>query len=146
MTRKLSVIFFSLICILSCGGETVVRSSAYPTAQKRVERLKELFVLRSDVKDAAYEIYDVNMNTRSIPGPTDRDYKIVLKVSLNDLEKWNEPEIITSLPQNYDWAEELLKGLDGWDLSGSIIQYANENKHMVIFKDTGVILVRIVQH
>ena len=145
---KSNLLFVLLLCvsIFACGGESTVRSSDYKDNAARIERLGDLFVLRSDVIDAAYEIYDVNLNTRSIPGPTDRDYRIILKVDPRLLEKWHDPDLINSFPVDYSWADSILSTADGFDLKGKSVQYSGENKQMVIFEETGVVLVRIVQH
>ena len=146
MKQNILVILLISGYFFGCAGDSTVKSSDYSDRAARIERLAELFVLRSEVIDTAYEIYDVNMNTRSIPGPTDRDYRIILKVDPRFLQLWHDPDLVTSLSVDYLWAEPILKHTDGFDLSGKATQFVSENKQMIIFEETGVILVHLLQH
>ena len=147
MPKRIAGLLLLVLLITSCDSRTTVKSSDIQSAKNRIKELGKLFVLRSEIIDAEYEIYDVNINNRSIPGPTDRDYRVVLKVKPEDLEKWNDPELsIPSLPLDIKWAEKLASGNQVFDLSGPGMQYSNEHKQMTVFQDSGIILIRIVQH
>lgn len=138
--------FLLLLVLLSCKTDPTIKSSDYKEKEVRIKILSEYFVLKSDPIDAVYNIYDVNINNRSIPGASDRDYKVILKIDKNDLNKWHEPENITSIPINYKWTESLISTVEGFELNGIYRQYTSKNKEMIIFEETGIILIRIVQH
>ncbi|MBI9100039.1 MAG: hypothetical protein JEY91_16275 [Spirochaetaceae bacterium] len=144
-------IFIALILLLSffmsCKNNNLIKSSDYSHKEKKIQTLKEYFNLKSEILDTEYEIYDVNMNNRSIPGPTDRDYKVILKIAPDDIMKWHEPGEISSFPLDYSWATEVLTetGNQNIKLIGSIFQYKNKYKEMIIFFDAGIILIRINQ-
>lgn len=148
MLKNLILYCFVLTIVIGCTSSTLVESRNYSSSAKRINVLKRYFKTRSDILDTVFKIYDVNMNTRSIPGPTDRDYQIILKIDPKEIDTWHEPQSVTSFPFEYDWAFALLKetGHNDFDLSGSKIFYSSENKKMIIFQDTGVIFIRIEQH
>jgi len=89
----MKILYLLLVILLSCGdSSSKIESKSYSSPEKRIQILKNHFNLKSEIIDAEYDIYDVNMNPRSIPGATDRDYKIIVKINPSDFSKWNDPE------------------------------------------------------
>ena len=156
----MKTLYLLLIVLMSCGGSSdkidrindsssdtcKIESKNYSSPEKRIQVLKNHFNLKSEVIDAEYDIYDVNMNPRSIPGPTDRDYKIIVKINPPDFSKWNDPECHPLLKPEYGRALPLLKNNNGFDLSGKGEGYSNQNKEIIFFRQNGLILIRIFQH
>lgn len=148
MAGKIIALGFILLCIVSCESSNFIESKKYKTKQERIKVLKKYFKLRSEILDARYTIFDVNLNNRSIPGPTSRDFKVIVKIDPANFQKWDEPDNITTEPLSYDWAIAILQ--DNADttfaLSGEKIHYVSQYKEMTIFKETGVVVISIVQN
>lgn len=146
MLKKIVIFSIVIVLILGCENSNVIESKNYKSKADKIEALKEYYKIKSEIIDTEYRIFDVNINNRTIPGPTDRNYKIIIKIKLDDFDKWDSPNDITSIPINYNWAIELLEGNENFDLSGVNVHYTNKNRDMIIFKETGVVLISYVQH
>ena len=146
---KSKIILLFCLSIFSCASSSsTIKSSDYSQKSERISTLKKYFNLRSDILDAHYKIYDVNAKTCLVPGATDRDYRIIVKIDKSDVLKWTEKEIMTSYHFDFSWAEELLQeyNVTDFDLSGKRIMFSSEQKKMLVYTDAGIVLIRIVQH
>lgn len=147
MLKRILILFSLLIILTNCyNNSNRILSKNIDDTDKKIETLKKYFKVRSPILDTEYDIYDVNINNRSIPGPTDRDYKIILKVDTYYLDAWTENEVVTSFPFKFDWANDLIANKDAFDLTGPAMMYSGQNKTMMVYNKTGIILIRIVQH
>lgn len=149
MKLKTIILILSLISFTGyASSSSTIKSSDYSSKAKRIRTLKKYFNLRSEIIDAHYEIYDVNAKTCMVPGATDRDYRIIVKIHKKDILKWTEKEIMTSYPFDFSWAEELLKeyNVTDFNLSGKKIMFGSSQNKMLVCTDTGIVAIRIVQH
>jgi len=147
MLRFISIILLFCNVVLSCkSNENYFSSKNIDEPSKRIERLKEYYNLKSEIIDTEFEIFDVNYNAnRSIPGPTNRDYKIVVLVKPEYIDDWTNEFTITSFPLNYDWVDELIKDNNNFNIYTSPMMYTGVNKELILFEKEGIILIRIKQ-
>ncbi len=147
MYKNFGIIIIFLMMVFSCSNKNHIKSSDIKTTEEKISVLQKLFNLKTEIIDTEFDIFDVILNNRSIPGASSRDYKIIIKVKSENIEKWYEPNNITSFPINYEWAEKLLEDSKNEKLKifGTNYQYKTKNKEMIIFKESGLILIRLSQ-
>ncbi len=148
LRMKKLIMITGIIILFSCNREYVnpVKSSFYKTKEERINSLKNFFHPRSEIKDAEFEIYDVNMNNCSIPGPTDRDYRIAVIMDTVYLDKWKDENMHRAVkPFNYEWGIELIKNNPAYNISTLPEAYKTDGREMYIFKKEGIIFIRIIQ-
>jgi hypothetical protein len=127
-----------------------VRSADIPAAE-RIGILEKRFKLRTPVLAAWYILYDANTSARSVPGATDRDFRVCLKVKTSDVSRWYDRNRITSFPHDFSWAGDL--GLPDDVLGnvragGGIMTYDSDSGFTdarLIFPASGIILLRLQQ-
>lgn len=150
--RRACIILFPclLLSIFACtGGKRHVTSKELDSPEARVEELKKYFRLRTELLDAEFDIFDVNLNPGlfELPGATSRLYKVALLVKKDDLKSWlDENCAITSFPIDEEWTEELVKDNNNFRLEeGPRFVYRSEHKDMIVYESEGVIFIRIRQ-
>ncbi len=144
----MKTLFLLSIFLLSAhNSSNTIESKNYNSPEKRIQILKKYFNLKSEIIDAVYEIDDANIDARSVPGATYRNYRIIIKIKKSDFSKWTDPECAPLLHPEYDWAVHLLKNNStaSFALSGKCEGYSTQNKEMFFFRQNGLILIRIVQ-
>jgi len=92
------------------AGNNHVTSRGMKNCRDRIVSLKKYIRLASEIQDAEYDIYDVNLNAGvSIPGPTHRDYRLAVAIHRNDAENWLQTLTQDSKPRDVQWCMNLLK-------------------------------------
>jgi hypothetical protein len=93
MDRLSKFLIILTLTICSCSENTRLDSDGISTAEERVKILKEVIRSFSDIKDAEFELFNVNgfgTGGWSIPGGSSSDYKFVVKIDTTDISKWRE--------------------------------------------------------
>lgn len=67
--------------------------------------MERFLKLKSPVRRAEFFIYDVNLNNRSIPGPTDRLFQIYLEVLPEHIPSWiaDDQGNKTTISYSFEW-------------------------------------------
>lgn len=145
-----AVLLAALVFAGTPAGVNTVRSVDIPAAE-RIGILEKRLKLRTPVLAAWYILYDANTSARSVPGATDRDFRVCLKVKPSDVSRWYDRNSITSFPHDFSWAgdldlpEDVLRVVraGGGDMtyeSGSGFTDAR-----LVFPASGIILLRLQQ-
>src|SRR4051812_17280691 len=108
--KKIVNIALAGILILSCNNKSNVVESKGLSVGKKVEVLESFIKVKSKVKDAEFKFYDVNRNNRSIPGPSDKDYKAIIYLNPNEVALWtagkSKQEDISH--SGFEWLSDLV--------------------------------------
>jgi hypothetical protein len=124
--------------------------------KKRVEILKQEVRCFSGIKDAEFELFNVNgfknSSGLSVPGSSSSDYKFVVKVDTADISKWREG--MTKFdPDHYEdsWTKEIVKGnKEDWLMTSQPTYYVREgladgwNTTLVEFYSEGIVFKRVI--
>ena len=152
---KIKIFLFSFLTITaflntSCEDDFQPRidSTSIKTTAKRIQALEnEDLVLFSKILDTEFDIYNVNRkNTRGIPGPSDWDYKIALKVNANDVPAWTKGYIPITAPNlDLSWGLNLIKNKPNWTIKSTPQLYKNKNNNaiLVVYTPENIILKRV---
>jgi len=138
---------YIFIHFFSCKTEgNHVNSENLTTPKARTEAVSKYFNVRTEIKDVEFDIYDVNLNNRSIPGPSDRDYKMAFLLPEGKIDPWLSDVVVTSFPKDYSWGLELIKGNDNFTLGSEPEMYTGDNKTVILFRKENILFMRIQQH
>lgn len=146
---------FALISLLffSCGETRNGINSKGQQTDKKVQVLKLFIKIKSPIKDAEFQLYDVNHNGNSIPGASDKNYKIILFVEPKDVSLWmnDKKNLITSYPHSLKWLKEIVDEKNYLVLTGYgySTYYLKENGAEMIYwvnEEKGIIIIRYVQN
>lgn len=150
MNIKSNFILFLIsgLLIISCtsSAKNHIYSRELENSDLRVKELQKYFILRSDAQDAEFDIFDVNIGaSRSIPGPTGRDYKVALLLTPENAELWTSDVEESSKELDYRWAIKITENNPNFKISSSPEFYIDTNKEVTFFKDEGIVFLRIRQ-
>lgn len=142
------------LTISSCSKPTKLDSDEFSTPGERVEILKQEISCFSEIKDAEFELYNVDGFKSSwgfsAPGLPYLDYKFVIKVDKEDVTKWREG-MIKFEPEHYDtaWIKKIIKNREeNWFTSSQPTYYVrqhDENVTMVEFYLEGIVFKRVIR-
>ena len=145
-----------IITTCACTEITRLDSDEFSTAEERVQILKQEVRCFSDIKDAEFELFNVNgfKNSRglSVPGASSADYKFVVKVDTGDISKWREG-MIKFIPIQYDntWTKEIVKdSKENWTTNSHPTYYVRQglpegsNTTLVEYYPEGIVFKRVI--
>ncbi|HMW04706.1 MAG TPA: hypothetical protein PK079_09940 [Leptospiraceae bacterium] len=149
MKRVIAILF--LFAIFNCSiPKNHIQSFALENRKDRLETLQKYLIFKSEVLDAEYDIYDVNLNAEyTIPGATSRDYRIVLFLKKEDISKWLTDVTLTSFPESDLWREDLIQKsnrLKSLQLEKDYMTYKNSNKTIFYNQKHSILFIRINQN
>ncbi len=118
---------------------TDTQSSQFATQEEAITFLEPYVTLPTEVEKLAYHIvyYD---NSQGIPGPSDWDMKIAVKVSPQNLEQWLEGFTLSSEPFDILWGHEYAK-TESWNLNSEPRFYEKLGEQLAVYESEGVILM-----
>ncbi|MCL2812897.1 MAG: hypothetical protein FWD25_13545, partial [Clostridia bacterium] len=103
MKRVLIILFIaSLTLLASCTNKlptinhnennktTNTKSSVFDSKSEKIEFLKKYLLTYSEIADAEYHIVFYDNSTGLIPGPSDWDLKVAIKISPTEIDGWLE--------------------------------------------------------
>ena len=131
-----------------------INSTEIAYKQERIENLSEEITVFSEILDAEYDLFNSSgfgMNSDTGLGPTDTDYKFVLKVKPTDVSKWKKGLIETKGDiKNERWIQELTQvRKQNWITQSEPIFYTRPNEFnltIVIYEKEGLIFKHIIQN
>ncbi len=138
-----------LMTVAVCSSQkNHLRSGDYQNKEEKIAVLKQYFNVRTQVLDAEFDIYDVNMNASlSIPGPTHRDYQVALLLKKEDAEKYLSDVVLTSFPKDSAWCRRLLMNNKNFHLKNEkdFWTYTGDHKLAFYFEKECILCIRIYQ-
>jgi len=150
--KIIPLMFIYIIILLSCTNADSTLSSKNYSDHEKINLLQKKIDVKSPIEWTEFELYDVNTNNRSIPGPSNKDYKIVIKIDPKYINLWikDKQNWITSFPHNNDWKNEILnkEQLSVISNIGYMTYYNEETGYkytLWVNNENGVILIRFIQ-
>lgn len=158
---KLSKYLFPLafILLLGCFADTNdahnpnrLDSDHFPESTERIQKLGQQIKSFSKIKDAEFELFNVNgfANSRasSVPGASSWNYKFVVKVEPSDLPKWRSGFILF-IPENYDdsWTKKITSvRRENWITTSTPKYYKRKDSNvtMIIYEDEGFVFKQVI--
>lgn len=146
-TLILLILLFSACSIVgkddSENKTTNTWSTSFDNQLDKVDFLKQYLICPSEVFDTEYHI-EYHDNSRGlIPGPSDWDIIVAVKVNTNDIPLWVDDMAEISHEQiNTKWWDDLQLENENWDLSSQPVCYkrANSSSYIAVYDKAGIIL------
>jgi hypothetical protein len=111
-------------------------SSQFATNQEKIAFLERYLKLPTKIEAAEYHIIYHDNSTGRVPGPSDWDMRVVVKVASEDMLTWLESLTATTEPFDINWVYELAKD---WKLT-STPRFFTGDKRAVLFEAESVIV------
>lgn len=110
MAFTATTVLLCTMIFLSCTKSDNRLSSKNYSDTEKIKIIKEKIEVKSPIEWTEFELFDVNGDARSIPGPSSKDYKIVIKVHPDFIAEWtkNKQGWITPTQLGNDWKYNIL--------------------------------------
>lgn len=148
MTKICHLLFIGILfCYTQCeSSETRLDSDNYEDSTERVEILGRAIKTFSPIKDAEFELFNVNgFNSRSlsIPGASSWDYKFALKIDTADVYKWCDGMTeVSASADGIGWTKEIIQHRKAnWQTSVMPRYYerTGEGVKMIVYYKDGIL-------
>ncbi len=126
-----------------------------PIFASRKERLAffDLYVKSfSKVTDVQFHINDTNL-CGGLPGPTNRDYRLLLRTSPQDTGKWTSGmDAMSNRPADLDWATGLLAENPDWQTTAAPEYFVrpggrpSRGATAILYRHDGIVLKRFFSY
>ena len=118
-------------------------SSSFDNKDDKLDFLVKYLNLYSDVEDAEYHIVYHDNSGGLIPGPSDWDIRVALKVAAEDIPLWTEgmKKLIPGQISTDLW-DDLKSERFTWN-EGELVEYwkrPDSNTWLVVYPETGILL------
>jgi hypothetical protein len=120
MSRGEVALLVGLLCwgCKSSGSRTTNTDSAsLASKQLRLAFLRDYLTGPSEPEDAEFHISFHDNSGGFVPGPSDFDFQVALKVKPDDVSKWAIGCVRRPLEARPGWVNALLAGKAGWEVS-----------------------------
>ena len=86
---------------------TNAQSSRFATSEERLAFLARYLNFRSEPTDAQYHLFYRDNSRGLVPGPSDRDFRIVLWLEPADVPLWLQDVREVEVSEGFSWVSEL---------------------------------------
>lgn len=116
--RRLALGCLAALALGACKGRSVDQGSReLKTAAERVAFVKAFALFPSEPSDAEFHVVFQDNSRGFLAREDDLDLKVALKVSPDDVAKWTVGCSAAALEPRFEWADALLQGRAGWDVT-----------------------------
>ena len=119
-------------------------SSSFKDKDEKLAFLHKYLEEPSQILDGEFHIVYYDNSTGRVPGPSDHDIRVALKVNPEDINLWTPDfEEISADEVDISWWYGLAKEIISWDFNDGAVYYKrpdSNSSYMVIFPDQGIIL------
>jgi hypothetical protein len=122
----------------SASFTTDTMSLQFARGEEKIAFLERYLNLPTKVEAAEYHIVFYDNSKGRVPGPSDWDIRVVVKVAPKDIPLWLESLTETAEPFDLAWVYELAKA-GGWQLT-SAPKFFVGNKRVAVFETEGVVV------
>jgi hypothetical protein len=116
---------------------TDTTSSQFATNKEKIAFLERYLKLPTKVEAAEFHIVYYDNSQGRVPGPSDWDMRVIVKVAPENIDRWLESLAETTEPFDITWVYEFAKD---WQLTSSP-KFFMGDKHVAVFEVGGVVVV-----
>lgn len=121
---------------------TDTHSKQFATDTDKIQFLKRYLTLATAVEAAEFHVIYHDNSGGFVPGPSDWDMQVVLKVPPRDFIAWTHNVKVTSQQQDLEWGYSLARQRD-WRLQSKPKIYTGSGKIVAVFEKEGFIFQRL---
>jgi hypothetical protein len=122
---------------------TDTRSAALQGDRAKLDFLKKYLRLPTEVQATEFHITYQDNSKGMVPGPSDYDLRVVVKVSPDKVPQWSAEMGQPTAPFDVAWAYELLPKEDRWRITSTPVYYQRERVQVVTFAPEGIVFKRV---
>ncbi len=141
---RITMLLVAVICgLLGCTDESLTThtsSTQFGTKQEKLDFLERYLVNRAGLLDAEYRIdYQDNGSGRSVPGPSDYDLRMILRILPDSMNAW------TSDVERQDFlvSREMWSGVapdtSVWRVNFTPELYTSQGQVKLIYRTEGIV-------
>jgi hypothetical protein len=144
MLGLLSLLMVSCITTNSANLSTDTRSTQFSTDREKLAFLAKYLTLYSTVEAAEYHIVYHDNSSGGVPGPSDWDIQVVLKMAPENLSLWTT-DMQPVAPESVDlsWGYPLLPNEPRWKVPTQPSVYRSANVVVAVFPEQGILFKRV---
>lgn len=121
---------------------TDTHSKQFATDTAKIQFLKRYLSFPTAVEAAEFHVVYHDNSGGMVPGPSDWDMQVVLKVAPQDLSAWTHNLKVTSEQQDLAWGYRLAQQR-GWKPQSKPKVYTGAGKIVAVFEKEGFIFKRL---
>jgi hypothetical protein len=121
---------------------TDTHSKQFVTDADKIQFLKRYLTFPTAVEAAEFHVVYHDNSGGGIPGPSDWDMQVVLKVAPQNLSAWTHNVKVTSQKQDLEWGYSLAQQR-AWKLQSKPKIYTGPGKIVAVFEKEGFIFKRL---
>ncbi len=147
--KPLIIALFGLLMFSCTAGNTPnlttnTRSTQFSTDGEKLAFLKKYLTMYSDGEAAEYQIVYHDNSSGGVPGPSDWDMRVALKMAPEHLALWTA-DMQPIAPELVDlaWGYQLLPHEPRWKIQAKPLVYMRSNVIVAIFPQQGILFKRI---
>jgi hypothetical protein len=122
---------------------TDTHSKQLATDTDKIQFLKRYLTFPTAVEAAEFHVVYHDNSGGGIPGPSDWDMQVVLKVAPQNLSAWTHNLKMTSQKQDLEWGYSLAKQRN-WKLQSKPKVYTGPGKIVAVFEKEGFIFKQLI--
>lgn len=133
---------------VGCGEKSRsldVRSATLPTAQARVQMLKDHLGSPGKVEDTAFHLVLHDNSGGCVPGPSDADFRVAVKVPRGDTELWTRGCTPGAIEIRPEWVDEVTRGAETWAVSSKPEAVRCGGEERLVHVKEGIVFRRVLR-
>ena len=140
----LGLLLISCITSNAANRTTDTRSTQFATDSEKLAFLKQYLTMSSAVEAAEYHIVYHDNSSGGVPGPSDWDIQVVLKMAPEDLILWTV-DMQPAAPEAVEltWGYSLLPAEPRWKIEAQPLVYTRANVVVAVFPQAGILFKRV---
>ncbi|CAN5436343.1 hypothetical protein BH10CHL1_BH10CHL1_02840 [soil metagenome] len=144
MLGLLSLPLAACITGIASNRTTDTRSAQFTTDREKLAFLEKYLTLYSAVEAAEYHIVYHDNAAGAVPGPSDWDIQVVLKMAPENLLLWTvDMQPVEPASIDLTWAYPLLPTEPRWKVQAQPRVYTRSNVVVAIFPEQGILFKRV---
>ncbi|MCX6046176.1 MAG: hypothetical protein NT075_13780 [Chloroflexi bacterium] len=144
MVGLLSLLLASCITTNSANLTTDTRSTQFATDREKLTFLAKYLTLYSTVEAAEYHIVYHDNSAGGVPGPSEWDIQVVLKMTPENLVLWTaDMQLVAPESVDLGWGYSLLPNESRWKVPTQPQVYSRANVVVAIFPEQGILFKRV---
>ena len=128
----------------SDGGRltTDTRSSTFSDNRSKIAFLKKYLKMPSAIEEAEFHVVYQDNSGGLVPGPSDWDIQVVLRVKLENVPLWTNGMTRVDLA-DLSWGYSLLPSAEQWAVKSKPVIYEQGRTVVAVFEPEGTIFKRV---
>lgn len=136
-----AVVLFLLFSATQATLTTDTRSSDFSDDQTKIEFLEKYLKMYSEIEATEFHVRYQD-NSGFVPGPSEWDMQVVMKMSQDNLPRWTT-DLQKADQVDLSWGEDLLPQEERWTIRSKPTIYTRGKTLVAVFEPEGIVFKRV---